>query len=414
MSGSSRTAARPDVADPASDKPTIRPFAPEVGILHPGARSTSRTSRKIPICKFRTYKNGVKFLPFSKSNRNFRVKRTFFRCFGFALALVLWQIPSASGEEGQLALRNIFEKARNIANIKAIGMPGFRLLGDVRIGVKKDTTSQGKYLFVWTPEGKWKEEIVFKGYRRVRSGDGKQFWQVRSSEIENPLIFGLDLLLKVRRPSKIEEGDKLKRLHSEKIEGTDANCIRHVSGKGYTQTFCFNAHSGELLRYTPDKTSDPVSWVIVWEEYSQFQQWAGKSFPRTLRGFNGKQKVIEVQFDEIKPLPQLPADFFTPPKDATVWIDCADGEAWKAVKQEQPVYPQSGRLLGTEGTVIIYAVIEENGHLSNLHFAHSTGTELDQAAGNAVSQWLYERTTGCKDSRGRTETVIRVVFSLQR
>jgi TonB family protein len=337
------------------------------------------------------------------------MKRSFLRSFGFAVALVLWQIPSAQGQKDRPALQNILEKARNIADIKATGMPGFRLLGDVRIWVKKDAPTEGKYLLTWTPEGKWREEIAFKGYKRMRLGDGKQFWQVRSSDMENPSIFELDRLLNVRRELKYEEGDKLKRLHSEKMEGTDAECIRNTSSKGYTRTLCFDPKSGELLRYTPDTKSR----LYFPREYSQFQQWAGKSFPRTLRGFNGKQPVIEVQLEEVKPIPQLPPDFFSPPKDASVWSDCADGEIWKVKDQVLPAYPRSAQQRKAQGTVILYAVIEDDGHVSNLRIALSAGTDLDQAAAHALSKWRYERTTGCLDSKGRTESLIEVNFSLE-
>jgi TonB family protein len=341
------------------------------------------------------------------------MKSSLIRYFGIALALVLGLFPTASGEDDQSGLRNMFEKARNMANIKLKGTGGYRLQGDVRIWTKKDAPSPGKYSFVWTPEGKWREEIVFNGYKRVRIGDGKQFWQVRSPEFENPAISGLDMLLKVGRSLHVEEGDKLKKIRSEKIEGVDASCVRDVSARGYSETFCFDANSGELLRHTPEKNSDEVPWRVVWQEFSRYQPRGSKSFPRTLRGYNGKQLVLEVQLEEISSAAQTTPTFFDPPKEASVWSDCADLEEWKVKDQTQPAYPQSARMRGAQGTVILYAVIEDDGHVSNLRMAHSAGTELDQAAASAVSHWRYARTSGCADVTGRTETFIDVIFSLQ-
>ena len=158
---------------------------------------------------------------------------SFYRHFGFALAVVLPLVPTATGEEDQLALRNMFEKARNMANLKVTGTDGYQLLGDVRIWMKKDAPTRGKYSFMWTPEGKWREEIIFNGYKRLRIGDGKQFWQVRLPEIENSSIFYLDWLLKVGSGLKVEEADKLKKIRSEKIEGIDADCVQKISAKGF-------------------------------------------------------------------------------------------------------------------------------------------------------------------------------------
>jgi TonB family protein len=331
----------------------------------------------------------------------------------FALLLALWQIPAANGGEDQRSLRDTIEKAQAVMNIKANGMPGFELRGDIRIWLKKEAPNEGKYLYDWAPDGKWKEEITFNGYKRTRVGNGKHFWQVRAAEIENPVVSELDRLLKVRRELKIEEGDTLKRVHSESIEGVSVDCVKKASSRGVAQTLCFDPKSGELLRYTPETASDTMPWRFRWTEYSDYQQWEAKRFPRRLQGFNGKQKVIEVQFEEVRLLQQTSAEQFTPAKAATAWLDCGEGEAWKSLHKLQPVYPESARLHRTEGTVVLYAVIEEDGRVSNLHVLHSAGNELDQAASAAVSQWQYQRTTTCDESKGRAETVIDIIFELR-
>jgi len=341
--------------------------------------------------------------------------RHLFLHFSLSLAvLLLWQIAASARENDQIALRNMVEKARNIGDIRAAGMPGFHMLGDVRIWVNKDAPIQGKYLLVWTPDGNWREELAFNGYRRVRIGRGKQFWQVRSTEIENAQIFGFDDLMKIERGMRIEEDGKLKKLRSEKIEGSGADCVRYVAKTGFTRIYCFNSSTGELLASKADSDSSDIPWRVQWEEYSQYQQWAGKSYPRMLRGFNGKRLVIEVQLDELTPPPQLPQNYFDPPKEATVWSGCPHGELWKLKDRVVPVYPPPARMQGEEGTVILYARIEEDGHVSNLHIVHSAAADLDQAAAYAVSRWRYEPTPACVNFRGPAETLIDVIFTLRR
>jgi hypothetical protein len=92
----------------------------------------------------------------------------------------------------------------------------------------------------------------------VRSGDGRQFWQVRSPEAEKPQISELDALLKVGHGLKIEERDKLKKVRSEKIEGIDADCVQKLTAKGISQLFCFNANTGELVRHSPEQNSNTI------------------------------------------------------------------------------------------------------------------------------------------------------------
>jgi TonB family protein len=341
------------------------------------------------------------------------MKSSFARYIGFILAFLYWMVPNARGQEDQQSWRNIFEKARATVNVRVPTVEAYRLQGDVRLWTKKDAPSPGKYLFVWTPEGKWREEVVFNGYRRVRIGNGKQFWQVRTPEFENAAIAGLDELLKVGRSLHVDEGDRLKKIRPEKIEGVDGSCVRDTSSRGYSETFCFDANSGELLRHAPEKNSGEIPWRVVWQEFSRYQPWGSKSFPRTLRGYNGKQLVLEVQLEEIVSPGQITPTFFEPAKEATVWGDCTEAAPWKIKDRPQPVYPESARARKVQGTVILYAIIEDDGHISSLRMAHSAGTELDQSAAQAVSHWTYERTDGCKEVIGRTETFIDVIFWLQ-
>lgn len=286
------------------------------------------------------------------------------------------------------------------------------MAGDLRIWVKKDSPSNGKYLLIWTPGGNWKEELVFNGYKRTRIGNGKQFWQIRTTDVEFPPIFELERLMDVSRELKHKEGAQLSRGRPETINGQDADCIKREWNGGYAESVCFDPKSGVLLRKVAGKRAFESPLSFPSEEYSQFQEWAGKIYPRTMRGFDGKQPLFEVQLEEIKALPELPSDFFTPPKDSIPWADCVGGSMWKIKEKVQPVYPESVRSRGIEGLVVLYVVIEEDGTVSNLRTAYPTGSPLDQAAASAVSRWRYVR-DACPGAVGRTETLIDVFFELR-
>ncbi|MGH9561389.1 MAG: energy transducer TonB [Terracidiphilus sp.] len=340
---------------------------------------------------------------------------SFYFYLSIALAVsFLWPTSSSAGKDDQADLRKLFERAQNIGDIRAAGSPGFRMMGDVRLWVKKGTPMQGKYLLIWRPDGNWREELRFNGYKRVRVGNEKQFWQVRSTETENAQIFGFDEVMNLERGLKIEEGDKLKRLPNGKIDGVVADCVRHATAGSLPRTYCFSSSSGELLGSRTGSDSMDVPWRVAWEEYSEFQQWAGKGFPRLLRGFNGKQLVVEVRLDEITPLPQLPLDYFRPPNDATIWGHCTGGEMWKLKHSKVPEYPSSERNQGRQGMVSLYARIEDDGHVSNLRLVNSPDPILGQSAEEAISQWRYEKTAGCLNSTGPAEKLIDVIFSLGR
>lgn len=303
------------------------------------------------------------------------------------------------------------EKAWEISDIRAVGMPVFRMEGKIRIWGKEDAPAEGKYLLIWTPVGKWREEIAFNGYSRVRVGEDHQFWQVRSSDFEYRSIFDLENTLDFRQYLRIQEGDKFSKAHREKISGAEVDCVKSLSSRGEMRTLCFDSTMGTLVRVDMDGDSSQGPSRVGSKEYSQFQNWAGKSYPRTLRDFNGKQLVVEVLLDEIKTLPDIPPSLFAVPKDATRWAHCPNDPKIKIKTRVQPQYPPPARTSRMQGTVAFYAQIEEDGKVSHLHVLNSAGAVLDQAAAQGVSQWVYEPPV-CAGVPGRVETMIDVIFSL--
>jgi len=334
-----------------------------------------------------------------------------FKC---AIVFVLLSCASVNGQGEQSALRALFDKAQGIEDIRKSGGSGFLLTGNIRIYVNKDSVTDGKYAFMWTPDGKWRQEIVFPGYKRLRIGDGRQFWQVRNTKGESPHVYELSRLVAFWQMPKLSDDDNLKRIHSEKVEGIESTCVQKTTSKGDVHISCFDPESGELVKSMSAKDSSPILWNVQWVEYSQYTKWEDKSYPRSIRGYNGKHQVFDVQFDEIRPAPQDAANSFIPPKDATTWLDCSDGPAWKLKNRISPVYPPDLRQRRRDGAVALYVVIEEDGHLSQVSLATSAEKEFDDAAGSAVAQWTYERTGACADSKGRSEQIISVFFSIDQ
>jgi len=332
----------------------------------------------------------------------------------FAAGILLFVIPCGRAQDDQQSLRNIFEKARERSDIKTKGMPGFVLRADARIQVKKDTTSDGKYLLVWSPSGKWKEVVAFPGYKRTRIGDGTQLWQVRSPEVENPIVSQLDLLMKKSLAPKTTEDDRFSKTgRPKRLDSANAECIKQSAHPPFGWVYCFDSSSGDLIEVSSGHDTTDIAWKVDWQVNSNFQEWSAKRVPLLLRGYNGKRTVVEIKLEEIKPLPKLTADFFAPPKEATVWADCSDGTIWKLKERTTPQYPQSARMQHHEGTVMLSAVIGEDGKTSDLSIARSAGQELDQSAMAAVSHWRYERTAACPEAKGGVETFIDVVYSLE-
>jgi TonB family protein len=66
-----------------------------------------------------------------------------------------------------------------------------------------------------------------------------------------------------------------------------------------------------------------------------------------------------------------------------------DVKAPKLIKKVDPVYPEEARKAGIEGTVTVEATTDDRGHVQKVKVLSSI-PELDQAAVDAVKQWVYE------------------------
>lgn len=63
------------------------------------------------------------------------------------------------------------------------------------------------------------------------------------------------------------------------------------------------------------------------------------------------------------------------------------------VKRVSPPYPQTARLRRAEGSVVISAVIDKNGLITQPKVIRSVSEQLDRAALDAVRQWEYQPAT---------------------
>jgi len=331
-----------------------------------------------------------------------------------AIRLLLIAATAISNAQAQQPdkLKSFFDKAREQTDIRSIDSPGFLLQGKIRVTTAKGV-NDGSYSYLRVAEGRWKETIELPGYKRVRSGDGVQFWQVRSQNDEDVGVEELDLVLRSRRAPKVQEAAQLADIKLKTEPGLPIECIKLTGQSGFGSAYCFNEKTSDLVEVYFGRKAKELPWKVDWENFSHYQQWSGKRMPLLLEGYNEDHIAVAAQL-EIKPVPTLASDFFATPEGATIWADCEGNAVWKLKTLVQPKYPADARMRGQDGAVVLRGIIEEDGRISNIKSVSSRWPELYGAAQLAVSQWRYERTPECTGSKGRTETFIDVFFSLRR
>ena len=82
------------------------------------------------------------------------------------------------------------------------------------------------------------------------------------------------------------------------------------------------------------------------------------------------------------------------------------------VHQVQPKYTELARRSGTQGTVIVEAIIDEQGRVTNVRVLRGLPMGLDQAAVNAIQQWRFKPAT-LADRPVKVYYTLTVNFTIQ-
>ncbi len=87
-------------------------------------------------------------------------------------------------------------------------------------------------------------------------------------------------------------------------------------------------------------------------------------------------------------------------------------EAAKVITRVQPIYPESAKAAGAQGTVLLHVVVGMDGKPLSLQVLNSqVNPDLARAAVEAVSQWRYQPTL-LNGNPVEVDTTIQVKFSL--
>ena len=87
-------------------------------------------------------------------------------------------------------------------------------------------------------------------------------------------------------------------------------------------------------------------------------------------------------------------------------------EAAKIITKVQPIYPESAKAAGAQGSVLLHAVVSKDGRPLQLQVLNSqVNPDLARAAVEAVSRWRYQPTL-LNGEPVEIDTVITVNFTL--
>lgn len=335
--------------------------------------------------------------------------------FAAAVLLIVVVAPCAQSQstkdaDARAQATALFAKALAVSDIRAPGSPPFEMRATITVKQRFGKPETGSYLLEWASPEKWREEIHFANYTRIRVGGKNQYWQSRTTtsyEIGpiSQLNNGLDFLKNLHvwsNPAAMAPFKGVK-LRQNIAEGIKQDCVTLIPTEENRSPndYCFHRALGTLVSNSADHI-----------EFSDFIPFNGKYFPSTIAVEVPSIAQVTLQVSSIALLASADKADFQPPPGSTIWPSCDAPDALPIIKsQARPEYPVTEKMAYRQGSVFFYAVIGTDGRLSNLKLLEAPDSGLADSALMSLRQWKYSPET-CSGTPVPVETVIQITYTL--
>jgi hypothetical protein len=122
---------------------------------------------------------------------NYKIAILILTCLFLGNALYASKEDAANSE-------SLISRARLLAEPWTDGTPPMLLRADVQVPGARNSLGHAGYSFEWISPSRWREEILFGNYTRVRVRDANGYWQKSGLSYQPEIIFHLDALIHVK------------------------------------------------------------------------------------------------------------------------------------------------------------------------------------------------------------------------
>jgi TonB family protein len=316
----------------------------------------------------------------------------------------------SASKEDSVNPEALLTQARKLHGVWTAGTLPVTMQAEIQVFDGKGGVTPGQYIVSWVSPVRWREELRFPNYERVRVHDAKGYWQKSALNFQPQIIRQLDSLMDFKSVLKFRAKEVLGKVKARDKDGVRQRCTEVKWTKiGTGRILCFDEGNGNLLSVEYPKNLYENPPAISRVEYSAFHDVGEKHVPFEIRAFKDKTFVATVKVLEITPIGEENPLLFVAPTNSEFWAQCDDMQDVELVRPVLPQYPDSEREKRESGTVIFYAVIEADGTPSHLTLIQQATPNMEASAADAVRQWHY-KPAACGSTPIRVETSIAVEF----
>jgi TonB family protein len=346
------------------------------------------------------------------SSLNRRISLVLFIAFGL-LALPSLAQESTPSTSPAAALpddpRELLQLAASVNGLMGADLKPWHLKATFKLldetGAVKD---EGTFEEIWASTTKFKRTYIGKNFILTEYGTASGVF-LRSGEV--PLSEELVTYLYREAVDPLpgiyfRQDSPLELQQRKATNGTVLACVSQKIGERWT--WCFDADR-PILRFD---MSDVENLHVIRNSFSTFQ---GHTISGDLQFVQNGKSVLSAHIESLEPLGIINEPDFAPSADAKsiilkkVNVSGAVMQG-KLIQNPPPFYPPLAKSQGVQGTVVLKAIIGEDGRVHDVGVV-SGPKILQQAAIDAVKQWRYKPFL-LNGEAVEVETEINIVFSL--
>jgi hypothetical protein len=233
----------------------------------------------------------------------------------------------------------ILVKAWNQIDIRAPGSGPFILKATVRL-IDGDKSTGGVYAMSWAAPDRFRRVMGFRDYVQTDVARGENYYSKRNTDGVPVIVWRLGELMDSFAVwgKKLPEV-KVKRVETQIVEGRHETCVL-ASAEAGDSRICVNAETIEAVSIETG-LDEPAQFREQFE-YSKYQPFETKTYPRRFAYSGRNKRSIEVRIDKLVAVREFAADEFSPPAGSEISSYCngteeMTGEFTSALGNELPV-----------------------------------------------------------------------------
>jgi hypothetical protein len=257
----------------------------------------------------------------------------------------------------------------------------------------------GEYELLRVSQDLTRLHIAVGDYSEVRVETKTDLYVQRDYQYQPVPIYFMLRALAPRIIPELTARTKVNAIRKSKLNGIAAECVE-LGPWNQISEYCFDEQDGALLLVREFRGMIEEQYA-----YSDFADYRGRLFPRTVRGKDGDRILFEVHVTEIA---DDASENIEIPFGARRFERCDDASAPVLVLR----YPLIANAI-RDGEVGIYGIVSKDGRLDDTAVAESVDKDLDAAVIRGLEHWRYKPGT-CAGTPIESEQVLLVRYYVGR